>query len=293
MKISSNMRTLRKYVREESEMFFKENDPIESQLVLDGTGPSITRQYIVLNEIGAERLKTFQAIHAFSGGVYALIGYFAFSTNSNLASIEHLCTADAEWAIRDHHHQGRFSGIRTLFRLATGKSAFLSPEPVIKSLEYILGDFVERPFSVFPQNLRIYLALEPGGSPLCLSNDDTCDPKVIFLRDWPIKKVIAMAVNVPFVYGGVHDKYPYFDAVYCAGYLDKLKSIGAHGIPTLTSTPWRSGRKGHSHFLKCFPKGNPRWQMLADFLRLIVGMRNKSWSADVYTAFRLVGARTT
>lgn len=286
MQVPSNMLYLKKRITAEINANFAAHTPAESCLLLDSTGPSFTRQYIVLNAIGLERLQAFKEIHAFSGSVYALFGFLAFTTGRNRVSVDSLCHPDAEKVFRDQHHIGAFSGFRSIAKLMTGQSAFKSIEPLLASLEYMFGDFVDQPFSQFGSNIHIYLAKAKDQPLLVLSNNENCSPELEELRSMPVKYIIAMAANVPFVYGGVQRGTPYFDPVYTKHYLSTLKQITSTDRQTLISTPWRSGKKENRHYLNCFPSGNARWQMLKDFSRLVSGRRNIAWSRDIYTAFR-------
>lgn len=288
MKIPIELLHLKKRINDEVSANFSSQISKPTCLLLDSTGPSFTRQYIVLNAIGLERLNAFGEIHAFSGSVYALFGFMAFSTGKNRISIDSLCHQDAEKVFRDQHHVGALSGLRSLAKLATGQSAFSSTAPLIASLDYMFGDFVNRPFDSFGSNIHIYLAKTKEDPLLVLSNNARCSPELQTLRTMPIKHIIAMAANVPFVYGGVRQGTPYFDPVYAKHYLATLKNISASHQKILISTPWRSGKKDNRHYLNCYPSGNAKWLMLKDFTRLVSGQRNVSWSRDIYTAFRVV-----
>lgn len=294
MKLPPAILALRERVDREVAAFYELHAPAGSKLLLDSTGPSITRQYIVLSAIGLPRLREVGEVHAFSGSVYALFGFLAFASGNHRVSIDALCARGAERVFRDQHHAGRAPGLRALARLATGRPAFPSPEPVVRSLEYMFGDFVERPFSAFGERVFVYLARARDEPLRVLSNNDRCSPDVQVLREAPIKQVIALAANVPFVYGGRRGAIEYFDAVYARGYGDMLRAITATGGPTLISTPWREGRKDQRHFLKCYPEGHARWAMLKDFFALVGARPNRTWSHDIQAAFKRdgVGPRT-
>jgi hypothetical protein len=287
MKVPSNILSLKKRVIAEVSDDLASHRPQDSCLLLDSTGPSFTRQYIVLNAIGAGRLADFAEIHAFSGSVYALFGFMAFAAGKNLVSVDALCHPAAERMFRDQHHAGRLPGLRSVARLLAGRPAFASVDPVLASLEYMFGDFVERPFSDFGDNIHVYLASAKDAPLLVLSNNARCSPELLALRDMPVKHVIAMAANVPMVYGGVREGTPYFDPVYTDSYLPELKRIASGSRHVLVSTPWRSGQKENRRYLNCYPKGNARWLMLKDFMRLVGGRRNVSWSRDIYAAFKV------
>jgi hypothetical protein len=287
MQVPANILSLKKRVVAEIADDLARHAPEQSSLLLDSTGPSFTRQYIVLGAIGLERLARFEEIHAFSGSVYALFGYMAFASGRNQISIDALCHEEAETVFRNQHHAGRFSGLRAIARLAAGRPAFGTVDPLIASLEYMFGDFVDQPFSTFGSNIHIYLAKSKDAPLLVLSNNGRCSPELLQLRAMPIKQVIAMAANVPIVYGGARAGTPYFDPVCTCHYLPTLKAIAAGERHTLISTPWRSGQKDNRRYLNCYPQGNARWLMLKDFARLVSGQRNVSWSRDIYAAFRV------
>lgn len=287
MQVPANILSLKKRVVAEISDDLAAHAPEESCLLLDSTGPSFTRQYIVLNAIGVENLSRFGEIHAFSGSVYALFGFMAFATGRNRVSIESLCHEEAETVFRNQHHVGRFSGLRSISKLMVGKPAFSSVNPLVESLEYMFGDFVDQPFSAFGSNIHVYLAKSKDEPLLVLSNNERCSTELEKLRQLPIKHIIAMAANVPIVYGGARAGTPYFDPVYTAHYVPTLKQITSTDRHTLISTPWRSGQKDNRRYLNCYPAGNARWLMLKDFTRLVSGQRNVSWSRDIYTAFKV------
>ena len=287
MQVPANILSLKKRVVAEIGDDLARHAAEDSCLLLDSTGPSFTRQYIVLNAIGMERLARFGEIHAFSGSVYALFGFMAFATGRNKVSIESLCHEEAETVFRNQHHVGRFSGLRSIGKLMTGRPAFGTVDPLIASLEYMFGDLVDQPLSSFGSTLHVYLAASKHAPLLVLSNNGRCSPELEALRALPVKQIIAMAANVPIVYGGTRAGTPYFDPVYTNHYVPTLKRITATERHTLISTPWRSGEKDNRRYLNCYPSGNARWLMLKDFARLVSGQRNVSWSRDIYTAFKV------
>ncbi|MFZ6799295.1 hypothetical protein [Undibacterium sp. Di24W] len=287
MQLPTTQIKLKHRVHAEIEQHFAAHEAQETCLLLDSTGPGLTRQYIVLNAIGIARLHNFDAIHAFSGSVFALFGFMAFCTAQNRISIDELCHPKTERIFRRQHHAHWFSGVQAISKLLLGRSAFSSTAPLIATLETMFGEFVDQPFSHFGSNIHIYLARQKDQPLLILSNNAQCSPELESLRATPIKHIIAMAANVPFVYGGVQADTPYFDPVYTQHYLPCLKQIGLAHASTLISTPWRSGKKHNRHYVNCYPDGNARWHMLKDFARLVSGRRNVTWSRDIYTAFRL------
>ncbi|MBR7800653.1 hypothetical protein [Undibacterium fentianense] len=287
MQIPNDLIKLKSQIEQEVQTHFDSYAYEQTSLILDSTGPSFTKQYFMLNAIGMNGLSQLHEIHAFSGSTFALFGYFAFASGQHRVSLDALCHPDAEKIFRKQHHPQSLSGIRAICNLLVGRSAFPSIQPLLASLEYMFGDFVEQPFANFGTNIHIYMTKNSQLELLVLSNNDQCSPELHDLRLQPIKNIVAMAANVPFVYGGIQPNTPYSDPVYNPDYLPALKRIAQTDKQCLISTPWRAGKKGNRHYVKCYPAGNARWQMLKDFARLVSGRRNQTWSRDMYAAFKM------
>ena len=120
---------------------------------------------------------------------------------------------------------------------------------------------------------------------MLLSNGAHCDPACELLRQQPLADAIIAAVTVPMVYGRKDRKDRFFDAVYAGGYSQALRKTSQSGLPTLVSTPWRSGVKGDVRFVNCFPVGNQKAEMFKDFGRLVLNLPNRGWGDDIYAAF--------
>ena len=284
--LPDRMKSLQERVRQEVERFLQTHRPEDSVLVLDSTGPIATRHYLVLAAIGRERLLRFRELHAFSGGAFAIFGFLGLTSNNAKLRYPELRSADTEKLFRSYHHRRSLSVARVLWNLVQRKSAFESNEPVRAMLAHIFRpEYMAQPFSAFPANAVLHLGQKGDPSIVPLSNGPHCHTACESLRQRPLADAIIAAVTVPRVYGRKDGNDHFFDAVYAGGYAQALRKTSQSGMPTLVSTPWRSGAKGEVCFVNCFPVGNQKAEMFKDFSRLVLNLPNRGWGDDIYAAF--------
>jgi hypothetical protein len=280
------MRQLQGRVRTQVGEFLERNAPEDSVLVLDSTGPTATRHYLILNAIGRERLLRFREIHAFSGGAFGIFGFLGITSNNVKLTFPLLRAHETERAFRGYHHEGVLSVPRAIVNLIRRKSVFASNKPVHAMLDHIFrSEYLQQPFSRFPANVVIHLGRKGTPPIVKLSNGEQCDEDCRHLRAAPLDDVIVSAVTVPLVYGKRDGEDAFFDAVYSGDYIPALKRTTASGRPTLVSTPWKSGRKENVTFINCFPSQRQKLEMAADFARLVLNLPNRGWGHDIYAAF--------
>lgn len=289
MNIPDNIRDLRQRIGGQVEEFFASHRPEDICLVLDSTGPSLTKHYLVLQAVGRDRLSRVREIHAFSGGVWAYFGFLALAGGKANLSYEDFTTPRVESAMRRFHHPNALGPVRAMYRLALRKSAFGSAKPILDMLSYYFaGDFLEQPIERFPRNLHLYLGMKGQQDPISVSSDaiaQAATPELSQFGGMPIREIIALATTVPFVYGRWDRSDAYFDAAYTPGYVKALKRVSSGGRPTLVSTPWRRGRKEQITFVNCFASARPQLSMALDFGRLILNIPNKTFGHDIACAF--------
>lgn len=285
-KISPRMRRFQARIRAEVGKFLKDHSPEHSVLVLDSTGPTVTRHYMVLSALGRDNVLRFKEIHAFSGGAFAIFGFLGITAQRARMDVPGLRSAETERALRRYHHQPRFSVARAWMNLARRRSAFGSNEPVAAGLAHLFqADYLSQPFRGFAPNVVLHLGQRGSPSVVRLSNGPKHDAACASLRDRSLGAVIASAITVPMVYGRADSSDTFFDAVYTDGYRAALKASSSTGSPTLVSTPWRSGRKGSIQFVNCFPSRHQKLAMLKDFVYLMSNLPNRSWAEDIYASF--------
>lgn len=284
--LPQRMKSLQDRVREEVERYLRDHTPEESVLVLDSTGPIATRHYLVLSAIGRERLLRFREVHVFSGGAFAIFGFLGLTSDNAKLRYPELRSSETERLFRGFHHQRPLSVAHVLWNLVRRKSAFESNAPVRAMLAHIFrAEYMAQPFAGFPANVVLHMGRKGQPSIVPLSNGLLCDADCVPLRDKPLSDAIIAAVTVPMVYGCKDGKDQFFDAVYAGGYSQALRKTTQSGLPTLVSTPWRSGQKGPVYFVNCFPAGNQKVEMLKDFGRLVFNLPNRGWGDDIYAAF--------
>lgn len=280
------MQQLQRRVRREVAEFLARHEPQDSVLVLDSTGPAVTRHYLVLNAIGRDRLLRFREIHAFSGGAFAIFGFLGITSQQARFALPELRSAENERLLRQFHHRRRFSVLRTWLNLMRGRSAFGSNQSVSSMLAHIFNPaYLAQPYAQFPPQVVIHLGQTAEPPIVSLSNGPKCHPACEPWRQRSLAEVVTAAVTVPWVYGRADGRDEFFDPVYTRGYLAALKEASLSGHPTLVSTPWRSGSKGDIQFVNCFPGKHPKRDMLKDFLRLTLNLPNHHWGDDLYAAF--------
>jgi len=293
MKIPARVRQLKRRIDAQVEAFFELHRPEDVCLVLDSTGPSLTKHYLVLHAIGRERLARLREIHSFSGGVWAYFGFLALAGGKSNHSYEAYATRRVEGAMRRFHHPTAFGPLRALYRLACRKPAFGSAQPIHDMLNYYFAaDFMAQRLEQFPHSVRLHIGMDGRPEPLEVSAAALAHgaPELRRFAQLSIREIIVLATTVPFVYGRDRDDI-YYDAAYAAGYVKALKRVSSSGRPTLVSTPWKTGRKDSITFVNCFASANPQFSMALDFARLILNIPNNAFGHDIVCAFATERAR--
>ena len=285
--VPHKLQKMKARIRTEVAEFFEKNRPEDSVLVLDSTGPVATRHYAILSAIGRERLLKFKEIHAFSGGAFAIFGYLGLSSPEGARlSFSELRTKETERTFRGFHHKNSLGVVRALVNLARRRSVFGSNAPLYGMIEHTFSRFyTSQPFSSFPPNVILYLGQTESPRIVRLSNGAHCDTVCAAMRNKPLIDAIVAAVTVPMVYGNQDRSDRWFDPVYAGGYLNTLKSVCDTGAPTLSSTPWKSGKKKSMHFVNCFPESRQKLSMLTDFARVVLNIPSHKWAQDIHAAF--------
>jgi len=273
-------------LRGDVEDFFSRHRPEESVLVIDSTGPLVTRQYQILDAVGLDRLLRMKEIHSFSGGNFVFFVYLGLMLGAGRVSCLDLGSRENERRFRRFHHALPFSVPRVLWNLIRRKPAFYSVQPVYSSLEFILLDrFIHGRFKDLPQNVHMHLGDRATGKSVVLSRRSIADGTMAALANVPLSEIVAMSVAVPFLYGSKGTRGSYFDPVYTTDHLLDIRRICSSGAPTLVSTPWRSGMKGSIQFVQCTVTGNQKLILARDLVKMFLNLRNMNWCYDVYAAF--------
>jgi len=283
IKLPRHYVTMSRKLRGDVEEFFSRHEPEESVLVIDSTGPLVTRQYQILDAVGFDRLLE---IHSFSGGNFVFFVYLGLMLGAGKISCLDLGSRENERLFRLFHHALPFSVPRVLWNLVRGKPAFDSAQPVYSSLEFILLDrFIRGRFKDLPQNVHMHLSDGGTRTSVVLSHRTIADGAMAALADVPLSEIVAMSVAVPFLYGSKGTRGSHFDPVFAIDHLLHIKRLCSSGAPTLMSTPWRSGMKGCIQFVQCTVAGNPKLILLRDLVKMFLNLRNMNWCYDVHAAF--------
>jgi hypothetical protein len=275
-------------LRADVERFFADAAPEESVLVVDSCGPVITSQFQILHAIGFDRLSRMKAVHAFSGGAFALFVYLGLTSGQGRLSPAQLATPENERRFREFHHPGAVPVVRVLRNMLTGRTVFESARPVHDSLRYILkDDFVDASFARMPANLRLHLSDKQTSKSVEVSHATLAATGLASLAGLPMRDVISLCVSIPHVYGTAGRDARYGDPIYAKDHRDYIKSICASGVHTLVSTPWRTGAKDRIRFVKCTVARHPKFALMADMARMVFNIRNPDWQRYASAAFEL------
>ena len=288
MEVSQKTKKLKGHIEAQVEAFFSDHRPDETRLILDSTGPAVTKHYLVLSAIGVKRLHQLREVHAFSGGVFAYFGFHGVVSGKTNHSLEVLLTRKSEAAIRRCHHPRLLSPLQALHGLLFRQTAFGRVAPLVDTLNYIFtADHLEKRLEDFPSNIKIYLGVKGKESPIGVSlgtlpflGDEAND-----LQNLPIRDLVAMACAVPFIYGLPGRGDQFFDAGYTKGYLKARRAIFRADYPTFVSTPWRQGKKGNIVFVNCYGHRSPKLRMQIDVMKLLLNLPNRGWANDIAAAF--------
>ena len=273
-------------LRADVERFFAGTTPEESVLVVDSCGPVITSQFQILQAIGFDRLSRMKAVHAFSGGAFALFVYLGLCSRQGRLSPVQLATSENERRFREFHHPCAAPITRVLRNLLTGGTVFESTRPVHDSLRYILNDdFIDASFARMPTNLHLHLWDKHADKSVEMSHATLAATGLVSLAALPMRDVISLCVSIPRVYGAAGRDARYGDPIYAQDHRDYIKAICTSGAHTLVSTPWRTGAKDRIRFVKCTAARYPKFALMADMVRMVFNIRNPDWQRYASAAF--------
>ena len=255
------------------EDFLKDRDLSQTHLVLDSTGPSLTKHYIALDAIGDERLSQFKKIHTFSGGTFAYFGYKAARRNQCRHPMSEYYK-NLDRTMRSFHSV-KFPLFQQLIRYYRKNSLYQSLAPMEEVIRYVFPeDLLGQKCSQIDPSFTAYYGA--GKDLVELSGEHR--PKGIDT----IFDIIRFSINIPFMYG---TESSYHDPAFHRGYRKKLREI-AHGKESaLIVTPWRSGTKGNTLFLNPFQPANQKFVMGRDIFCLLANLPNPSYGKDLKAIF--------
>ena len=256
--------------------FLSRFDLRESTLVLDSTGPSLMKHYLILNHLGMERVSRFQKVHTFSGGTFALFGMHAGKTgNFKHAMGEYYQTLDSTMR---KNHRVTLPVFSHALNFARQRSLLDSPAPLLKTIEYIFSDeYLNSSFAdIAPRVGNVHAWLGSERTAVSMSaKAPSCDTM-------SMRQLILASTHVPFLYG---PSQSYYDAAFSPGYRKVLGDIRGTGRPTLFVTPWKSGRRGDVWYVNPFLPANQKRVMANDLARLLMGIPNPNYARELRAIF--------
>ena len=262
-----------KTIHEILEEYLQNKDLSKTHLVLDSTGPSLTKHYLALDAIGDERLSQFKRIHTFSGGTFAYFGYKAAKINQCRYPMDEYYK-NLDRTMRKNH-SGRIPLIPQALRYARQKKFYKSLQPMEETIRYVFSESdLSAKLSEIDSNFSAYMGSNKHFHEVSRSNPIEGVETVFDL--------IKYSVNIPFMYGGDH---PYHDPAFHRGYRRKLKEIAHNSENALVITPWRSGIKNNTLFLNPFLPAKQKWVMSRDIICLLANIPNPSYARDLRAIF--------
>jgi hypothetical protein len=263
-----------KTYRETIDQFFEEFRPEDSQLVLDSTGPSLTRHYLALQAIGIDRLQKFQEVHTYSGGAFAYFGYTSILANQCQHPFEEY-TMNLD-AVMRAAHSTKFGILGHLKAFITYSSIYNSLEPMDKILRYCFRpEHLALHTDHLPPQLNIYVA---NPEKIHQINSKSPQPNIN-----NIFELLRYAVNVPRIYD---PQATFTDSAFHKDYRQIFRRFsGTKQKPCLFVTPWKSGRNNNAIFCNPFYPTNQKRRMVSDFISLISNIPNNTYSAELREAF--------
>jgi hypothetical protein len=254
--------------------FFDEFRPEDSQLILDSTGPSLTRHYLALQAIGIDRLQKFQEVHTYSGGAFAYFGYTSILAKECRHPFEeYAMNLDA---VMRAAHSTKFGILGHLSAFIKHSSIYNSLEPMDDILRYCFRpEHLALHTDHIPQQLNVYVA-----SPEKIHQINSKSPQSNINS---IFELLRYAVNVPRIY---EPNAAFIDSAFHKDYRHIFRRFsGLKQKPCLFVTPWKSGRKNNALFCNPFYPINQKRRMVLDFISLLSNIPNNTYSAELREAF--------
>jgi hypothetical protein len=262
--------------------FFSAHEPDTVRLILDSTGPSLTKHYLAMNAIGLERLAALKEIHSFSGGTFAWFGFHAAATGSCRHELtEYYSNLDHHMRLAHASSLGNLPIVTALpqvLRWIKEKTFYESSEPIEKVIQYVFSDalLTKEAKSIAPNFTSWYTG--PDGNLIPWSSQAQGHSDEI----QTVFDVVRHAVAIPFLYGR---KRSLSDPAFAKGYGRTLKLLTSDKVPTLMVTPWREGQKGNTLFLNPFRPNNQKLVMTRDIACLLLNIPNRSYGRDLKEIF--------
>jgi hypothetical protein len=241
-------------------------------LILDSTGPGVTSHFSFLAKVGIERLEKFKAIHAFSGGIFAYLSYYAYQNGLLRHDVEEY-VKNLDRRFIDFHHRGRKSPLGLFLKLLSGKPVF-SWRALDRQIKYIFSPaFLERPISSLPENFVPYLAVENQ----CVGVDSSSAE----WRSFRVYDLLLAGSSIPFVYETNALTQRYSDAVFSENFRLVFKKLVKTSTPTLVATMWPRRNTDTVRIHQTLASGSGRRRMYRDGFSILLGIPMHHWRREV------------
>ncbi len=257
--------------------YFASQPHTSTRLILDSTGPSATKHYLFLQALGSQRLLEMPEIHAFSGGIFACLGFLAVHQGALRQSIEAFYP-DFDREFRACHHSHTLSPLQALHRLGIKKQSAFDRDALERVIQHIFSArFLALPLSDVHPGLIPYVGVQ--------GQKQVMDLRILRGATLTVRECLLSACQVPFFYGPPSAEAPYYDAAFSPGYRHRLRELRAQKQALLISTPWKEGRTGHMLAVNCFGHNYQKIAMFRDFACLLLNVPNRAYQYDLESAF--------
>lgn len=266
---------LRETFGEKSRAFVERCAAQPSQLVLDGTGPRVTMLLPYLKAAGMDNLRSFDRIYAFSGGVYAFLNCVAYHHGAYVHPVEHYYK-ELDRKLRSSHRHGRLP-LLNLLQNYLRKQPLFPHQPFRDVMDFsFTQEFLNTRLVAVAPNFYPLIGVFGKSEPVPLTHEHGFDRNNITVRD-----ALAMAVKIPFLYGGNTRDDKYFDANYASGFLLARNKLLNNGQQTLLMTMWeKKGRPG-VEVINIARGRPPKKIMRKDVLSILLNVPNRYYEEDL------------
>jgi len=260
---------------EKPQAFVKEFASQTKYLVLDGTGPRVTMLLPFLQASGRDTLSAFERVYAFSGGVYAYFNYLAY----NAGAYKHPVNCyynELDKTLRSAHRQKK-PQLLHLVKNYINKRPLYPYEPFRDVVDFSFDrDFLNSKLIDVAPNFYPYIGIYGQSEPVPLDEANGFDRQNITVRD-----ALAMAVKVPFLYGGGTKEDIYYDANYAPGFLMARHKLLSNGNKTLCMTMWEYGIKNDAHFVNISRGREAKKILRRDVVSILFNIPNRYYEEDL------------
>jgi len=250
-------------------------------LLLDGTGPRLTMHLPYLSGLGMNTLKSFEHVHAFSGGIGAYCAFLGQSLGALRQDLEYYYDG-ADRHARHTHRQ-------PLLQYSKLLAQFIRKRPIYNQLHYmeffraLLNEkFLQSPIDSVAPNFIPYIAHPDHFGPIALTAKNDFDRSKL-----TIYEVMAMSMKIPAFYSTPEDGLlgSAYDATYTSGYWSARNKLAASFGSGVVLSLYPRGLAKHLCVIDLAKNKKVKPYILYDMLALVLNIPNKRYKNDLHLAY--------